>query len=455
MAKNNEELYRSAPISKAVVCLSVPTVISQIITVIYNMADTFFIGKMNDPAQVAAATISIAPFVLQISIANLLGIGGASLISRCLGRGDREKAKRCSAFCIYTSAFVALLYGLAMITFRPVILPIIGAKADTYDYCFQYLFWTVTVGAVPTVMSVCLAHLIRAEGFAKEASYGVAGGGILNMILDPLFIFVLDMGITGAAVATMLSNCASAIFFITIIYRRRNDIVITLNPKYYTIKEHIPAEVCMVGLPSCIMNLMAIVSNTMLNRLAVSYSTETMAGMGIAKKLDMVAFAIGTGMTQGVLSLIAYNYAAKNYKRMIDSIKITLVYALSMSVLSAIVQYVFAEPLSIMFIKDALTVDFSQQFLKVICLTCPTASITMIIVTVFQAMGKKVQPLILSILRKGAVDIPFMFILSAKMGAIGIAWATPITDIISLISAILLFIPSLKKLVGLQKAETT
>lgn len=444
MADSNEEIYRSAPIPKAVVFLAVPTVISQLISVVYNLADTFFIGKMNDPAQVAAATISIAPFVLQISIANLMGIGGASLISRCLGRGERGKAKGCCAFCIWTAAFLALLYGLGMYFFRPYVLPLIGCREDTFDFCFRYLFWTVTVGAVPTVMSVCLAHLIRAEGYAKEASFGVAGGGILNMLLDPLFMFVFNMGITGAAVATMLSNCASAAYFVILLLSKRKTSVLTLNPKYYTLKERIPLEVMTVGLPSCVMNLMAIVSNTTLNNLVGDYSTEAIAGMGIAKKVDMIAFAIGTGMTQGVLSLIAFNYASKNFKRMKEAIKVTFIYALAMGIVSAAVQFVFAEPLVRAFMSDARTVEFGERFLKIICCTCPTASVTMIIVTCFQAMGKKIQPLILSILRKGAVDIPFMFILSAKIGADGIAWATPITDIVSLTAAILMFIPIFK-----------
>lgn len=216
-----EYLFTAMPVNRAVISLAVPTVISQIITVVYNMADTFFIGQMNDPNQVAAATISMPLFIFMTALANLFGIGGASLISRSLGIGNRKKAASCSSFCIWTAAGAALLYGIAILFLRPCLLPVIGADSKTWNYCSDYIFWTICIGAVPTVLNPALAHLIRSEGYSKQASLGVAFGGILNILLDPLFIFVFDMEIQGAAIATMLSNTAASIYFILFICEKR------------------------------------------------------------------------------------------------------------------------------------------------------------------------------------------------------------------------------------------
>ena len=446
MKANNTQLFERAPVSRAVLTLAVPTVISQLITVVYNVADTFFIGQLGDPRQVAAATLAMPPFILLTGIANLFGIGGASLIARSLGAGDSDKARRCAAFSLWTGAVVALLYGLVMLIFRPVILPAIGAGEDTFDYLYQYVFWTITVGAIPTVLSAEMAHLVRAEGYARQASFGIGMGGVLNILLDPLFIFILRMGITGAAIATMLSNLAATAYFLMLLRRKRGATVISLHPVHYTISNRIPMEILLVGFPSFVMSMMSILSNVILNRLVAFYASEAIAGMGIAKKIDMVAFAIAGGMTQGVLPLIGYNYAARNIPRMRAAIRITLGYSLLIACVGAVLLFVGAEPASKLFIDDEATVAFGQHFLRIICLTCPTVSVTMMLITVFQATGRKLQPTMLSLLRKGGLDVPFMFLMNALLGVNGIAWATPIADLLAMLTALILFIPFWRKL---------
>ena len=448
MPTDNRELFEKRPVNKAVVALVVPTVISQLITVIYNMADTFFIGQMNDPNQVAAATLAMPPFILLTGIANLFGIGGASLVSRSLGAGDREKARRCAAFSIWTAMAVAFLYGMGMLVLRPMILPAIGTDASTYEFCYRYTFWTITIGAVPTVMSALLAHLVRAEGYSKQASFGVAMGGVLNILLDPLFIFAFRLQIAGAAIATMLSNLAAMGYFLCLLYRRRQSSVISFNPKYYTLRQRIPLEILLVGFPSAMMNLMGIFSNVVLNRLVASYSSEAVAGMGIAKKIDMLAFAIATGMSQGVLPLIGYNFAAKNYTRMRAAIKTTFLYSLGVATVGAVFLFTCAVPVSRSFIDDAATVAYGQHFLRILCITCPCVSVTMMVITLFQATGSKTQPMILSLLRKGGLDVPFMFLMNALQGVNAIAWATPIGDVLSMTAAICLFLPFWRRLRG-------
>ena len=446
MKASKTELFEKTPVTRAVLALVVPTVISQIITVIYNMADTFFVGQVGDPNQVAAASLSLPLFLVTTGLANLFGIGGASLISRSLGLGDTEKARKTSAFCIWTSSAAALVYGLAIFALRSVILPAVGADEFTYDFCASYLFWTLTVGAIPTVLNAALAHLVRAEGYSGQASFGVALGGGLNIILDPIFIFGFGLEITGAAVATMLSNLIATLYFIALILIKRGRFHLTLNPKYYSVSGGIPKEVLLVGLPSSIMNVMGIFSNITLNKLLVSYSNAAVAGIGIAKKIDMLAFAIANGLSQGVIPLIGYNYSSKNTRRMRSAIKATLILSLAVTTVGAVLLFTCANPLVRAFIDDAETVRYGSMFQRIICITGPFTAITTVIISIFQSVGQKGKPLVLSMLRKGGLDVPFMFLLDHLGGANAIAWATPIADCGAMLVGILLFVPLWRKM---------
>ena len=438
---DNTELFQNMPVSKAVITLVIPTIISQIITVIYNMADTFFIGQMDNPDQVAAATLAMPPFVMLTGIANLFGIGGASLISRSLGTGNREKAKGCAVFSIWGAVAVSFVYGAAMYLLRPVVFPLLGTDASTYGYCSDYVLWTIAIGGTPTVLNACLVHLIRAEGYSKEASFGVAFGGILNIILDPVLIFFLKLGVMGAAIATMLSNVAAMVYFILLLYKNREQTVIKFSLQNYSLPKGISKEILLVGFPSFIMMLMGTFSNMVLNKMVVSYSNQAIAGMGIAKKIDMLAFAIAGGMTQGVLPLIGYNYASKNYSRMRSAIKTAFLYSVVIAVAGTVLLFTCAVPVVRSFISDEETVVYGQHFLRIICLTCPAVSATMMMISVFQATGQKTKPMVLSLLRKGGLDIPFMFLMDAAAGAEGIPWATPIADFLAMGIALCLFIP--------------
>jgi len=446
MKTDNTELFEKTSVSKAVITMVIPTIISQIITVIYNMADTFFIGQMNDPNQVAAATLVMPPFVMLTGIANLFGIGGSSFISRSLGTGDKAKAKKGASFSIWGSVIVAFVYGSVIYLLRPIILPMLGSDNSTYGFCSDYVLWTIAIGSIPTVLNACLAHIVRAEGYSKESSIGVALGGLLNIIFDPIFIFVLDLGVAGAAIATMLSNVVATLYFIVLLQTNKESTVIKFSPKNFTLKEGIPKEILLVGFPSFIMMLMGTFSNIVLNKMVVSYSNQAIAGMGIAKKIDMLAFAIANGMTQGVLPLIGYNYAAKNYSRMRSAIKTAFSYCLVVALVGTLFLFCCAVPVVKFFISDADTVSYGQHFLRIICITCPAISVTMMIISIFQATGQKTKPMILSLLRKGGIDVPFMFIMNSLAGASGIPWATPISDFLAMVTALILFIPYWKKI---------
>jgi len=355
-----------------------------------------------------AATLAMPPFVMLMGIANLFGIGGSSLISRSLGTRDREKAKKCAAFSIRSA--VSFLYGVVVYLIRPVIFPLLGTDANTYGYCSNYVLWTITIGGIPTVLNACLAHLVRAEGYSKEASFGVALGGILNIIFDPILIFPLKLGVTGAAIATMLSNVIAMTYFMFLLQKNTERTVIKFSLRDYSLQQGIPKEILFVGFPSFVMMLMGVFSNTVLNRIVVSYSNQAIAGMGIAKKIDMLAFAIANGMTQGVLPLIGYTYAANKWKRMRAVIKTAFIYSVAVALAGAVLLFVCAVPVVKGFIDDKETVAYGQHFLRIICITCLAVSVTMMIISVFQATRQKTRPMVLSLLRKGGLDVRLCFL---------------------------------------------
>ena len=364
---------------------------------------------------------------------------------------DRNRARRAAAFSIWTAAGVSLLYGIALFLTQSAVLPAVGADAVTDPFCRQYLFWTVTAGALPTVLSQTLAHLVRAEGHSSRASFGIAMGGILNIGLDPVFIFLFDMEIAGAALATMLSNVAATLYFIVVILRMRGTTDISFSPRHYTLGQRIPREVLLVGIPSCLMNLMGVLSNITLNKLMSSYSNAAIAGVGVAKKIDMLSFAIATGMSQGALPLIGYNYSARNFRRMKAALRVDFLMSFCIALVSTLLLFTCAGPVVKIFINDPETVHYGQIFQRIICITGPCISVTMLTITSFQSVGKKLQSTLLSLLRKGALDIPFMFLLDRLAGAEGIVWATPLADFGAMSVAVLLFIPFWRHLTALQR----
>ncbi|MBQ3695513.1 MAG: MATE family efflux transporter [Alphaproteobacteria bacterium] len=446
MKSFREDLFQKMDVRRAVLTLVWPTIISQLIGVVYNMSDSFWIGQLNSPAQMAAATLCLPTFLFTMGISNIFGIGGASLMARCLGTKNYKKARATCSFCVWTAIVCALIYSFLFYVFDRQILHFIGATEETYLYSEKYAFWVVVLGAIPATLNGLFGHLVRSEGYAKQASFGMVLGLVLNIILDPVFIFVLNLEIVGAAIATILSMMVGCGYFIWFIKTRPAKSILTLKLKYYQARKRIASEVLLVGFPSTLMSFMAVASNVVLNVLTAGYSTFAIAGMGIAKRLDMVIFAISNGMGQGVLPLIGYTYAAKDFKRLRSAIKITFIYSMILAVLITLYLYFGANWTTQLFIEEPTTVAYGRDFLKIICLTCPCVSLTLIIMTIFQAAGKKIQPTILSIIRKGGLDIPLMFILNAWIGVMGLAWAIPVEDVLAMVVAIGLFIPFWREL---------
>jgi len=447
--QKNKEIFETMPVGRALATLAVPSIISQLITMIYNLADTFFIGMTNDPYKVAAASLSFVLVFVMNALSNLFGIGGGSLISRLLGKKQDVEAKKVCSFSFYGAFALAGLYALFSLILREPLLRFVGASDNTIGYASDYMIYTVTIGAIPTMLSVTMAHLLRSEGYAGKASFGLGFGGVLNMILDPLFMFVIlpeGNEVSGAAIATLISNTSVLIYFIITFMKLRGKTVLSIAPKFITSGAKYIGQICAVGFPSAVSSALASISNMTINRLIVGYGDIPLAAMGIVKKIDMLPLNVGMGLCQGMMPLVAYNYAAKNYERMRAFTRAARNAGIIFALVCVISFEIFAGQIVGLFIEEPETLRLGTNFLRICCLFTPIMVCNFQMNYTFQAMGKGKHSLLLAASRQGLVNIPLLFIMNYLFGMYGVTWTQIISDTITLIIGMTLYHNLYKKL---------
>lgn len=449
-AAKQQDLFENIPEWKAILELAFPSIAGQIILVIYNMADTLFVGMSGSDAMITAVAVCMPAYMFLSAISNLFGVGGASVISRALGQKDGERARRVSAFSVWGCLAVTLLYSLGALAFVDGFVDILGGSdALIHMHAKAYLIVTVVIGGVFTSMNMLLSHLIRAEGRSLQASLGIALGGVLNIVLDPLFMFViLQPGneALGAAVATTLSNVFALLYFVVVIYRSRKQLTISVHPSGSIFRDQIPSSVISVGLPACLMTLCENISYAILDNLMAAAGTAAQAGIGVAKKVNMLTHCIVRGMSQGVLPLIGYNYASGNYRRMKKVIYLSGTMSIVISLLCTTVFFGFSTQLIELFIHSTSeSVMYGATFLKILCIGAPFSACAYAVISFFQATGKGTNSLILALLRKGILDIPLMFLLRLMVPVYGIVCATPVADILCSAVSVILFAAFMRK----------
>nr|MCR5490663.1 hypothetical protein [Bacilli bacterium] len=337
-----------------------------------------------------------------------------------------------SCFAIYCGVGLALVYSLIVFLFRDLLYSALGASGATLEHMSNYVFYTVILGALPAVMNPLLAHLVRSEGASLQGSIGVGLGGVLNILLAPLFIFAFKMEVAGAGLATLLSNCAACIYLIVYIVVKRRSTTINAVPSNFRCGMGNAREIIVAGLPNCIISIMASSSNMVTNYLFSPYGDQIVAGWGIAKRIDLLAFAIAQGMTQGSLPIISYCYAAKDKERMKQAIKWAFIDSMVVAAIGFGLMFGLSRYAAQIFIEDELTVSYAEKFTRILCVTCLTTAPSFMVITIFQALGKKAQPFFLSFFRKGVLNIGFSFLFAYTLGEYGIAAATPVADFVAM-----------------------
>ncbi len=357
------DLFENQPINKAVWQLATPTILAMLVTVFYNIADTFFIGQTNDPQQVSAISLAIPVFMLCMAVANLFSAGGSSSISRALGAGRIDSVKKISSFCFYGVLASGIILGATMLLFMDDVVRICGANTpETALYVKQYLTYTA-FGAPSIILASALGGLTRSEGAAKTAMRGMMLGTIINIILDPIFILYLGMGVSGAAIATLIGNTVVVLYFVIFMCSSKTNL--SCNPQDFTLKKSIVFDVFSIGIPGAISNILMTLATLIYNIFIVSYGDDPVAGMSIAMKCNMLIFMVIAGFCMGAQPIIGYNYGAQNFDRMKQVIryamKTTFLIGLALSTV-----YIFASEYIVeLFIQDENVVFYGTKILKI------------------------------------------------------------------------------------------
>ena len=440
MAGNDKaQLFERTPVPRAVLTLAIPTVLSSLVMVIYNLADTYFVGMLNNPFENAGVTLA-APVLLAFNaVNNLFGVGSSSMMSRALGVKDYETVRRSSAFGFYCALLSGLLFSLLYTVFQGPLLQVLGTAEDTVRPTAEYLKWTVSFGAAPSILNVVLAYLVRAEGASLHASIGTMSGCVLNMILDPIFILPwgLDMGAAGAGLATCVSNCFACLYFFVLLAEKRGNTYVCVKPSAFKPTREIVKGVCGVGIPASIQNLLNVTGMTVLNNAVSAFGSEAVAAMGIAQKVTMIPWEVSLGFSQGVMPLVGYNYSARNGKRMKDAVLYTAKLMMIIMGVSTVLFLLFAPQLIGAFMNNERIMEYGAAFMRGLCLAQPFLAMDFLALGVFQACGMGRWSLLFAFLRKIVLEIPAMLLLNSLFPMYGLAYAQLCAEVILATAAVL------------------
>lgn len=439
---NKIALFEKTPIPKAVMTLAIPTVISSLVMVIYNLADTYFVGMLNDAVENAAVTLA-APVLLAFNaVNNLFGVGSSSMMSRALGRKEYDTVYRSSAFGFYCALLCGILFSLIYTVFQHPLLLLLGANQETIRATGEYLKWTVTFGAAPAILNVVLAYLVRSEGASLHASIGTMSGCVLNILLDPIFILPwgLNMGAAGAGCATFLSNCVACAYFFVLLFVKRGKTYVCVRPSMFGFRRAIVIGVCSVGIPAAIQNLLNVTGMTVLNNFTSSYGSDAVAAMGISQKVNMVPMYVALGVSQGIMPLISYNYASGNTARMKKTIIFSAQISLSFMAIVSLVFFMGADFWISLFIGESSIIQYGGKFLQGMCLGLTFLCMDFLAVGIFQACGMGRKSLIFAILRKIVLEIPAICLLNLLFPLYGMAYAQSVTEVALSIAAVVVLV---------------
>lgn len=442
MENKQTELMGKAPVTQAILKLSLPVVFGMMVQVLYNLVDTFFIGKLNDQNQLAAANITTPVFMLLMAIATIVSTGAASYISRSLGKKDFENANRTLTTGILICIALALVVmGLGIAFIKPLIMAL-GASEDVYPYAYQYVL-VMLLGSIPVMLNYAGGQLLRSEGAAMPSITGMMIGTVVNIVLDPIFIFGFKMGILGAGIATVLGNAVAMGYYFWFYLSGKS--MLQLNPKFISSDKKIWKEIFLIGIPACMSQLLSSVAMIVLNNQAKIYGDSVLAGMGISSKLMFIGTFIFMGFAAGCQPLVGFNYGAKNFKRVKEIFKTGMLMTFGIGVVLTVIFYFAASSLVSVFTPLPEVIAQGETVIRISIFSFLILGPQMLASTGIQAFGKAKESLILSIARQGVIYIPLLFIMQSLLGFSGLIWAQPIADALTLGVGLIFLSVTLKK----------
>ncbi|MGD1823650.1 MAG: MATE family efflux transporter [Pleomorphochaeta sp.] len=450
MDKNRIDLLENAPVKSAIIKLALPTMLAMAMQMIYNLTDTYFIGQTGNLNLVAAISLA-SPLIMMFQAAgNIFASGTSCYISQRLGAKDYIEAKRSNSVAFYSSIIVALVFTLFFLIFEDNILNIIGTSKDTIGPTSRYLD-VMTYLCIFPILNVTLAGLIRSEGATDKAMKGMIIGIVLNIILDPIFILGLNMESAGAAWATIIGNIVSVLYFFAHFMRKNTYLSIKLSD--FKPSRKIYSETFKIGIPAALSSIVMSISFILVNVIAVTYGDYVVAGNGIQLRVNSMVIMLIIGLAQGYQPFAGYCYGAQKYKRLKDGFKTTLIYGTLLSLFFTFIFYFFGENLIRMFIDEENTVKAGTTILRAFTWCVPFFGIQFTVMVTFQATGKAIKAMFLSLGRQCIIYIPLLFILNSLFGFNGFIFAQPIADISTTLIALILSISFMKELNELEKGK--
>ena len=438
------EAFKTDPIPKIIIKNSLPALIAMIMVMVYNLADTFFLGLTHDDLQVTAVSFATPLFMIFMSLGTLFGVGGTSVISRALGEGKKEYAKKVSSFCMWACVAIGAVFMALLWIFLDDVTVMLGASENSIGLTKDYLRIAIGCG-IFSMISNCFSSIVRTEGEAMKAMTGTLIGNLLNMILDPIFILVFKWGVVGAAAATVIGNAVAAGYYI--LYFLKGNSILSINPKYFSVKDKILTGVVSVGLSASLANLLVSISSIVINSQLAGYNNGDMlvAGYGVTSKVIMIITLIGIGIASGVQPFLGFCYGAKDKQRLTKGIRFSAIFGLAFCAVISVLCYTLAEPIVKVFLTDITALDTGVHFTRILMSTAWLIGAFSVCQIALQAMGAATPALLATVFRQCVIFIPAVFIMKAAIGIDGLIWAQPVADILSLVIIIIMLLMKINR----------
>ena len=429
----NEEMLRSGDYWALARKLCVPAILIMLVTVLYHMADVFFIGQTGDPNKVAAVTLASPMFSILSGLGVLFGNGGCTAVSLALGKGDYQKTKKISAFCIWAAIALGVVFLAAVLLLLSPVCRMLGTNADTEQYTAEYLR-IIAIGAPVIMLTNIVPALIRADGSTTDSMIGNLIGTVLNIALDPILISVMNMGVSGAALATVLANAVSLIYYIH--FLRTKGKIYSASPRQLSLHKDIVWTVIRLGLPLSCSTILMSVSGTIANNLMMTYGSVAVAGQSVASRIGQLVSMTVMGVCMGMQPAISFNYSADNRKRLIEIIQKTTGLAVCAGIALSLMCLIFRDQLLSAFLDSSEVLDIGRICLYASIVIGPFYGFYQICTTYLQATGKSKYAVIVSLLEKGLVYIPLLYLMRWTLGMYGVIFSGTVTTVISAVAAL-------------------
>ncbi|TGE31746.1 MATE family efflux transporter [Desulfosporosinus sp. Sb-LF] len=435
---DQKSLYylEKAPVSKAIMHMVIPMMLSFIATIIYNITDAFFIGKLDNTAMMAAVTLALPFSTFLMALSNLFGVGSGTYVSRLLGEGNADGAKKVSSVNFWSSMLTGVIFMAICLPLLTPLLQLLGASGDTLWYTRDYILIFV-IGAPFIIANFSLGESVRAEGASTAAMIGMLAGIIINILLNPVFIFFLHMGIRGSALASVFGNVVSVAWFLY--YLQKKSAVQSVSIKDFKPSKEIYSNIFKVGVSAFLLDGFMVITCLLFNNFAVLYGNNVVAGLGIAQRVVQIADFISMSFAVGAVPLIAFAYSAKNYMRLMEIIKTTTLYMMGITMGITAILFVLRVQVMGAFSIDAEVIAIGQTILVAQLCSTIFAGLSALFTGVFQAFGKGVQSSVMSVIR-GIAFIPILFLGNRLFAVNGVIWANTISEALACIVGLILFL---------------